>query len=580
MNALPSGTVTFLFTDIEGSTRLFQQHPEAMKDALARHHALLQDAIGAHRGHVFQVAGRRVLLGVRGRRRCARRGARRAARAAPERWGEVGAVRVRMGLHTGTAEARGGEYDSSLTLARAQRVMAAGHGGQTLLSSAAAEPRPRRAARRARRCATSGAHKLRGLAEAENHLPVRRRRPAVGVSAAARRGRRRVVGRAACSNWCAGSWSAAAAKLQQLQQHWDNAQQARGQLVLLSGEPGVGKTRLAQDLIAHAQKSGATMLRGGCYEYEATTPYLPFVEAFREWTRRQSPEQLRTALGATAPEIAKFAPEIEAKLGALTPNAPLSPSEERLRLFDNAARFLQSLAAERGLLVFIDDVHWADQGTLSLLHYLLRHLRNDRVLFLVAYREIELDRAHPLASALVEWNRERLGNARGARPPDARRHRHAAGDAVRRGKACPTSSSSALYRETEGNPFFIEEVIKSLIEQGQIYRDGDALGPQGDARAGDSAEREGGDRAAAHPAERADGGRAAHGGRARQDLPVPGTGRRVAAERGRAARRARRGERGAAHPREQRRRRARRPRAATTASRSRTTRSAKCSTRS
>ena len=199
------------------------------------------------------------------------------------------------------------------------------------------------------------------------------------------------------------------------------------------------------------------MLRGGCYEYEATTPYLPFVEAFREWTRRLSSAQLRAALGPTAPEIAKFAPEIEAKLGPLPANAALSPSEERMRLFDNAARFLASLAAERGLLIFIDDVHWADQGTLSLLHYLLRHLRNDRVLVLAAYREIELDRAHPLASALVEWNRERLATRSGARwlcrvPIRA--------NWSPRCSACKSVSEefvSALYRETEGNPFFIEE---------------------------------------------------------------------------------------------------------------------------
>src|SRR6202521_788963 len=98
---------------------------------------------------------------------------------------------------------------------------------------------------------------------------------------------------------------------QQLRAHWDQAQQARGHLVLLSGEPGVGKSRLAQDLIAHAQKAGATILRGGCYEYEATTPYLPFVEALRDWARRQSAEQLRTALGAT--------PEIEIKLARSRP---------------------------------------------------------------------------------------------------------------------------------------------------------------------------------------------------------------------------------------------------------------------
>src|SRR5450755_3557724 len=122
MNTLPSGTVTFLFTDIEGSTRLIQQHPEAMKGALARHHALLQDAIGTHHGHVFQVLGDGFCSAFEdaGNALAAALDAQRALH--KESWGDLGAVRVRMGLHTGTVEARGGEYDSSLTLARAQRV--------------------------------------------------------------------------------------------------------------------------------------------------------------------------------------------------------------------------------------------------------------------------------------------------------------------------------------------------------------------------------------------------------------------------------------------------------------------------
>ncbi|MEO8344653.1 MAG: AAA family ATPase [Betaproteobacteria bacterium] len=473
MKTLPSGTVTFLFTDIEGSTGLIQQYPDAMKSALARHNSVLQEAIGTHRGHVFQVLGDGFCAAfeVAGDALAAALDAQRALHV--QNWGEVGAVRVRMGLHTGTVESRGAEYDSSLTLARAQRVMTAGHGGQTLLSSSAAQ-QVRDAMPAATTLRDLGKHKLRGIAEAENIFqfvvadlpsafpPLRVEDIAAAEAAPLQQlVRGQLVGRGD--------------ELRQLQQHWANAQQARGQLVLLSGEPGVGKTRLALGLVAHAQKGGATLLRGGCYEYEATTPYLPFVEAFREWTRRQSPEQLRTALGATAPEIAKLAPEIESKLGAVTPNPPLSPSEERMRLFDNAARFLRGLAAERGLLVFIDDVQWADQGTLSLLHYLLRHLRNDRVLFLVAYREIELDRAHPLASALVEWNRERLGT----RIALGRLTRADTGAllATLFGVANVSGEfASALYQETEGNPFFIEEVIKSLIEQGQIYRDGDGWG--------------------------------------------------------------------------------------------------------
>ncbi|HEY2970311.1 MAG TPA: AAA family ATPase [Casimicrobiaceae bacterium] len=475
MNRLPDGTVTFLFTDVEGSTRLIQQHPDAMQRALERHNALLQDAIGAHRGYVFHVVGDAFCSAFEsaGDALAAALDAQRALYR--ENWGDIGALRVRIGLHTGAAEAHDGEYVSSLTLARAQRVASAGHGGQTLLSSSAAE-RVASALPGGTTLRDLGAHKLRGLAEAENlhqlvaadlpsEFPPLRVEDAGAVSAGPLQQlvRGRLVGRVAES--------------QQLKQHWDQAQQARGHLVLLSGEPGVGKTRLAQDLIAHAQKSGAIVLRGGCYEYEATTPYLPIVEAFRDWAQWQSAEQLRSALGATAPEIAKLAPEIDAKLGGLAANPPLSPSEERLRMFDNAARFLRSLAAERGLLVFIDDVHWADQGTLSLLHYLLRHLKGDRVLILGAYREIELDRAHPLASALVDWNRERLAT-RIALGRLSRADTGALLATLFGQESVSDEFAGALYRETEGNPFFIEEVIKSLIEQGQIYREEGRWGRQ------------------------------------------------------------------------------------------------------
>jgi len=467
---LPTGTVTFLFTDIEGSTQLIQRHPDAIKSALARHHELLHSVIELHHGRVFHVIGDG-LFSAFANADDALGAALDAQRALQHQdWGELGEVRVRMGLHTGAAEARDGEYLSSLTLVRAQRVSAAGHGGQTLLSAAAAETVGARLPE-GTTLRDLGAHKLRGLSDAEgiyqlvaadlpSEFPPLRVEDS-GVSSATplhQLVRGRLIDRAS--------------EALQLKQHWERAQQARGHLVLLSGEPGVGKTRLAQELISHAQESGATVLHGGCYEYEATTPYLPMVEAFREWAQWRNADQLRAALGATAAEIAKLAPEIEAKLGPLAPNAPLSPGEERLRLFDNAARFLRSLAATRGLLLFVDDLHWADQGTLSLLHYVLRYLRNDRVLVLGAYRELELDRAHPLAAALVDWNRERLAT-RVMLGRLSREDSNALIATLFGQESVSEDFASALYRETEGNPFFIEEVVKSLIEQGQIYREGE-----------------------------------------------------------------------------------------------------------
>jgi len=468
--ALPAGNVTFLFTDVEASTRLFQQHPEAMKTALARHNELLQQAIAQHHGHVFQVQGDGfcVAFAQAPDALYAALAAQRALHREP--WGPVGTLRVRMGLHSGIAELQDGEYATSLTLARTQRVAAAGHGGQILLSSAAATA-VANALPRTTTLRNLGAHKLRGIAQPEvlhelvaPDLPSGFPPPRVEESVTAsstpleRLARARVVGRAT--------------EQAQLRQRWADAQQSRAQLVLVSGEPGVGKTRLATELVDFARETGATVLRGGCYEFEATTPYLPFVEAFREWTHWQSAETLKAVVNGT-PQIVKLAPEIETRGGGAPASVALSSSEERLRLFDNAGRFLESLAADNGLLIFIDDLHWADQGTLSLLHYLARQLRHRRVLFLATYRETELDRTHPLSAALVDWNRERLA----VRVSLARLPRAATAEllcALFGVERISDELVDALYKETEGNPFFVEEVIKALIEQGEIYREGDA----------------------------------------------------------------------------------------------------------
>jgi tetratricopeptide (TPR) repeat protein len=258
-------------------------------------------------------------------------------------------------------------------------------------------------------------------------------------------------------------------ELATLRELWPRAMRGQSQLALVSGEPGIGKTRLAGEIMVYAQLTGALVMRGGCYEFEATTPYLPFVEALRAWVHGRGAEALREDLGPLASELARLAPEIESKLGPLEANPPLSANEARLRLFDHIARFLRLRAAEEGVLLFIDDLHWADHGTLTLLHYLLRHLKSDRVLFLGAYREMELDRTHPLASALVEWNRERLAT----RIPLGRLSTE--DTAVLLATLFEQESVSsdfvdAMYHETEGNPFFLEEVVKALIDQGQIYR--------------------------------------------------------------------------------------------------------------
>lgn len=260
-----------------------------------------------------------------------------------------------------------------------------------------------------------------------------------------------------------------AGELAEVRDLWHRAREGRGHAVLLSGEPGAGKTRLAREITVQAALDGAVVLTGGCYEYEATTPYLPFVEAFRRWVREEKDDAvLRATLGDSSRQIAKLAPEIESRLGPCTACPALPPHEERLLFFDAVAKVFANLARRKGLLFYADDLHWADRGTLWLLGHLLRQLRDEPVLIVGAYRETELDRAHPLAKALVDWNRERLVTRIVLRRFD--RSETSAQLGALLGENVSGDFVDAVQRETEGNPFFVEEVLKALIEKGSVRR--------------------------------------------------------------------------------------------------------------
>jgi len=283
-------------------------------------------------------------------------------------------------------------------------------------------------------------------------------------------------------------------ELAEARELWRRAQEGRGHCLLLSGEPGSGKTRLARELIVQATLDGAVVLSGSCYEYEAATPYLPFVEAVRRWVREQGyrrfwegsfqrldallddlkteekdKTKLREVMGDNAAQIAKLAPEIEALLGPFPVRHELPAHEERLLFFDAVTNLFARLAKRQSLLFYLDDLHWADSGTLWLLGHLIRNLREERVLIVASYRDTELDRAHPLAKALVDWNRERFTTRIVLKRFNAEETR--AQIAALLDDNISGDFSEAVYRETEGNPFFVEEVMKALIEQGSVRRE-------------------------------------------------------------------------------------------------------------
>ena len=411
MSALPSGTVTFLFTDVEGSTRLFQQHPEAMKAALARHHALLQRR--DRRARRPRVPRASATAFARRSRTPAKRspaalaGAARAA--SDEPWGGVGAA---ARAHGPAYRQRGGARRRLLSLADA-RAHAARRRGRTRRADAALVGRrgrgPRVRCRPEPRCATSARTSCAAspsrrriyqfvAPDLPSEFPPLRsrtalRRPSAPLHAI---GARRSSSAAPRERSTCGSSGTV-------------AQQARGQLVLLSGEPGVGKTppgagpgraraaerrdRPARRLLRVRGDDALPAVRGGVPRMDALAKCRAACGTRSARPRPRSPSSRRRSRRSSARSRQRDA------VARRRAPAPLRQCRTVPR---------SRWPPGRGLLLFIDDMHWADQGTLSLLHYLLRHLRNDRVLVLAAYREVELDRTHPLAAALVDWNRERL----------------------------------------------------------------------------------------------------------------------------------------------------------------------------
>jgi class 3 adenylate cyclase len=250
----------------------------------------------------------------------------------------------------------------------------------------------------------------------------------------------------------------------------------KGRLMMLVGEPGIGKTRLAQEFAVYASLRGAQVLTGRCYEGEVAAPYMPFVEAFREYVRGRDDPDLRRELGEGAPEVAKLVSEVRQRFPDIPEAPPLEGDAERLRLFESVTGFVRNASAANPLVLFLDDIHWADKPSLLLLHYLARGTRSDRVLIIGAYRDVELDRAHPLSEVVAGLRHERLYQRVLLRGLPAQEV-HAMIAAIGQQAGTPEQEVSdefgeAIFRETEGNPFFIEEVLRHLVEEGKLYREG------------------------------------------------------------------------------------------------------------
>jgi len=239
--------------------------------------------------------------------------------------------------------------------------------------------------------------------------------------------------------------------------------------MMVVGEPGIGKTALCEQLSTYVALRGGITLMGHCYEEGSLSlPYLPFIEAMRSYVLSQDEKELNRELGTGASDVARIVSEVWEKL-RVEPRPPRSPEEDRYQLLQAVAGFLGNAAATRPLLVVLEDLHDADRGTLEMLAHVARNLSGRRLLLVGTYRDVEVDRSHPLSATLAELRRLASYDRvllRGLNPDEVRRML----ESITR-QDVPWGLAEAVHRQTEGNPLFVQEVVRHLVEEGLISRE-------------------------------------------------------------------------------------------------------------
>jgi DNA-binding CsgD family transcriptional regulator/Flp pilus assembly protein TadD len=250
----------------------------------------------------------------------------------------------------------------------------------------------------------------------------------------------------------------------------DRAQDGQGQVVLITGEAGIGKSRLMTEVKAYADSRDFRLLQGSCFPTDRAIPYAPLLDLLRSFWAGHPSTLPAYAVEPLAQLFSPLLPDLERLLpgGSLPPApSPLDPEQEKRRRFEALAHFLTSQTGARPVLLVVEDLHWSDDISLEFLHYLARRCAAHRLLLLLTYRNDEI---YPsLRHFLAHLDRERHAQEITL----ARLTRDEVGAMLRAIFALPRSPSlellDLLYALTEGNPFFVEEVLTSLIAAGDIF---------------------------------------------------------------------------------------------------------------
>ena len=258
------------------------------------------------------------------------------------------------------------------------------------------------------------------------------------------------------------------AEIRQLHTAFDDAMSGRGSLVMVVGEPGIGKTSLCEQLGIYASIRGGTTLIGHCYEEGSLSlPYLAFVEAMRSYVLDRDADGLKSDLGSGASEVARIVSEVRDRL-QVEPSEPGDPEQDRYRLMQAVTSFLTNASSVQPLVIVLEDLHDADGGTLDMLTHVSRNLSGARLMIVGTYRDVEVDRSHSLSGTLAELRRvssfARI-SLRGLTADEVQRMMTSIA-----GHDVPWGISGAVHRQTEGNPLFVQEVLRYLVEEGVLAR--------------------------------------------------------------------------------------------------------------
>jgi eukaryotic-like serine/threonine-protein kinase len=262
-------------------------------------------------------------------------------------------------------------------------------------------------------------------------------------------------------------------EVDQLCEAADLALAGRGQVVLISGEPGIGKTRLAEELTTYAQLRDALVLWGRCYEGEGAPAYWPWMQVIRAYSVDHDPGALAAAMGPGAADIAQIVSEVRRRLPGLAPPPAVGPEQARFRLFDSVTTFLVSASRREPLVVVLDDLHCADRPSLMLLEFIATPLRDARLLVVGTYRDTELHAPQPLVQTLGELARvhpPRRITLRGLTRAQVARYL-----AMTAGVEPDDALVDSVHAKSEGNPFFVAEIVRLLSAEGRLESSPDEI---------------------------------------------------------------------------------------------------------